>query len=357
MGRIRIRISTVWLAMALLALLAVWYVAKDNLREAHLDDTIYYFASDAPVYLNAYEVLYADATLAERPELFLVGSPILFMKLAGGNLSIVLFCQLLLMAISLRVGCNCFRMQRGRNAFMLGAFVFPYFLFGFVSLNKEVFAMCSAIFFSSYMIRGKWAHAVIALVLAMCARYYMLAALLSLFFFVPRTREPRLGWVVATLLAISIMAPIAKNLIPQYSSEGLLDAPGFAGILFSQVIDSFGYIVIYPIKYLALIPLRAYSYVIDPTRLANAMEGWVSIMTFAVLIPSLLLLRHKRKVDPIVRRLIIAALVAPVLLMWSEIMHWRYYSFVYFFLLFALVLHYRDHPAKQRVPADGLSHA
>ena len=54
---------------------------------------------------------------------------------------------------------------------------------------------------------------------------------------------------------------------------------------------------------------------------------------------------------------VIAGLVAPVPIMWSEIMHWRYYSFVYFFFVFAIVLHGADRPPRARVATPLSAHA
>ena len=353
----RIRPSTLCLAVALAALLAVLLLTRDALLVAHSDESIFYFSSDAATYFAAYEAFYQNIEIAERPELFLVGSPILFMKLADGNLFLIQLSQLALMAVSLWVGVRCFSSFNARLAFIVGALVFPYFLFGFMSLNKEVFAMCSAIFFTSYLVRGNKSHVLLALVLAICARYYMVIALLALLFLVPRDGPPRLKWTVALLVLISIAAPIAKSTVPAYSSEDLLEAPGVAGILFSKSIDSYAYFLVYPFKYLTLIPLRAYSFMIDSTRLGNAMEGFISLLTLALVLPSLWLLFTGKAMAPLVRRLIIAALVAPVPIMWSEIMHWRYYSFVYFFLLTALVLHYVDRPRSARPPLVGAVHA
>ena len=54
------------------------------------------------------------------------------------------------------------------------------------------------------------------------------------------------------------------------------------------------------------------------------------------------LLLNRRLLSPMVSRLIVAGFVAPVPIMWSEIMHWRYYSFVYFFFLYAVVLNMEE---------------
>ena len=353
----RIRLSSVALGAAFLLLLTLLLILRSELWAAHQDETIHYLASDAATYFSLYEGLYAEADLAENPALFVIGSPILFMKLSNGNLFLIQICNLALMAISMKVAFGCLPTFRGRMAFMAGAFAFPYFLFGFLSLNKEVYAMCSAIFFASYMVRGKWAHLLAALLLAACARYYMLIALLSLLVLVPRDGRPRYRLIVALLVCISIAAPLLKSVIPGYSAEELLEDSGAVGLLFSKIVDSFGYALIYPIKYLALIPMRAYGLLIGSGRTTDVMEGVVSITSLALLLLALRIVRERKPTSPVVSRLIVAAFVAPIPIMWSEIMHWRYYSFVYFFLLFAVVLHFVEGRRSPPLQRHAVSHA
>ena len=197
--------------------------------------------------------------------------------------------------------------------------------------------MCSAIFFGSYLIRGLRRHLLLALLLAACARYYMLIALALLWFTVPRGRPPRYWAIVALLLGLSIAAPAAKFIIPEYAAEGLLEDSGAIGIVFAWVIDHFGYAPLYPIKYLALMPTRFYGYLIGATE--DAMGAAVSGLSMLMFALACLALLKRRALDPLARNLIVAGLFAPVPIMWSEIMHWRYYSFVYFFFLYAVLLH------------------
>jgi hypothetical protein len=225
---------------------------------------------------------------------------------------------------------------------MAGALAFPYFLFGFLSLNKEVYAMCSAILYACYMARGRRSHLVTALVLAACARYYMLICLLTLLVVVPRDKAPRYRLIMALLLAISFSAPFIKSLVPGYSGEDLLEDSGTAGVFFSSLIDSFGYVLAYPIKYAALIPMRAYGLLIGSDRTTDLLEAAVSIASLAALVLALGILFQRKPRTELAQRLIVAGLVAPIPIMWSEIMHWRYYSFVYFFFLYAIVLHRQE---------------
>ena len=347
---IRFRYSTLWLIGALVVLFGVLLALRGALQQAHLDETIEYVASDAATYYELYHDLYEGVDLGESLGLFLIGSPILFMKLAEGNLFWIQLADLALMGVTLRVALDCFATRRGRLLFVAGALVFPYFLFGFLSLNKEVYAMCSAIFFASYLVRGLRAHLVAALLLAACARYYMLAALVSLLFLVPRKGEPRLGWAVALLVALSLLAPVATSSVSGYSAEGVLEVSGVLGKLFSEAVDAYGYAIVYPIKYVALIPNRLYSFLLGAERMADTMEAVVSVVSLVAFVFGCRLLLTARPVRLLVRKLVLAALLAPIPIMWSEIMHWRYYSFVYFFFLFAIVLH-GEAVHSRRVPA------
>lgn len=355
----RIRASGFALFCAVVAMTLILVSLRGALVAAHEDESIHYVASDASVYYSLYDLLYADVPLEESPTLLLVGSPILFMKLAGGELLFVQAANLLVMTLTLAAAFRCLPTVKARLAFLGAALVFPYFVFGFLSLNKEVYAMCAAIFFACYMARGRWGYLAIALVLAACARYYLLFALLLLPVLVPRDGPPRWRLVVALLAAISIAAPIAKELVPAYSSEDVTEVAGQTGLLFSKAIDSYAYALVYPLKYLVLIPTKAYSLLIGSDRAGDPMEAVVSLASLVALVMACLIALRKgsRSAAPTVRRLVIAGLVAPVPIMWSEIMHWRYYSFVYFFFVFAIVLHGAERATRARAPVPLPAHA
>jgi hypothetical protein len=335
-----LRISTLGLGIIFSLLLVLLVTLKNELLAAHINGNIQYFSSDAANYFSLYNNLYAEATLFESPDLFLIGSPILFMKFVEGNIFVIQACNLLLMGVTLWVACECFATLLGRLTFVTGALVFPYFIFGFLSLNKEVYAMCGAIFFATYIARGKIINLIVALLLAACARYYMLIALLSLLALIPRNGDPKFGWILSLLVFTSLAAPIAKSLVPGYSSDGLLDVSGASGLIFATIIDHYGYGLVYPIKYLALIPQRAYGFLIGSDRASDGIEAIVSVASIVVVVLGCRILLTKRSASPIVWRLTIAGFVAPIAIMWSEIMHWRYFSFVYFFFLSAVVLHF-----------------
>jgi hypothetical protein len=353
----KVRVSNLALAVVFCALLGFLLIFKDGLAAAHIDGMIDYVSADAMNYYELYETLFSDVPIGEAPALILVGSPIVLMKLADGNLFPIQLLQLILMMWTLKVGADSFDTMRGRAAFITGTLLFPYFLVGFMALNKEIYAMCGAIFFASYMVRGNWRHLLIALTLAMCARYYMLLALLAMVFLIPRSGPPRYRLILALLVVISLAAPFVKMLVPGYSSEGLIEGPGGSSAVFARIIDSFGYALIYPVKYLALIPTRAYSLLIEPERLANWIEAMVSLISMAAVAVGASVLLLRKPASPLVKRLIVLGMVAPIPIMWTEIMHWRYFSFVYFFFLFAIVLHFVDEPRKRLLAERAGGHA
>ena len=348
----RMRISTILVCAfaggAAFALFALRHV----LLAAHQDETIHYIASDAGTYYWLYDELYAVVEFVDNLPLFLTGSPILFLKLTGGDLLPIQVGNLLLMTLTLMVGCRCFTHLRAQIVFVIGSLLFPYFLLGFLSLNKEVYAMCAAIWFASWQVRGRLHHLVVAILLAAFARYYMVLALIVAIGLVPRLREPRWGRALALLVILSIAAPIAKYSVPSYSQEEVLEVSGAFGRIFSLAIDNFGYAITYPIKFVALMPMRAYGFLIDSGRPGDGMEALVSLTSLVVFCAALASLLQRRRAAPLTRRLVALGLLAPIPIMWSEIMHWRYYSFVYFFFLFAIIKHWHDRaPAAHGHPA------
>src|SRR4051794_31777731 len=134
---VRVRMSTLGLALTFLLLLVLLLLLQSTLLAAHLDNTIDYFAADAANYFSLYEHLYAELDLSENPALFLIGSPILFMKLASGDLFLIQAFNLALMAVSLKIAFDCLPGRRARFEFMAGARGVPPLLFGLPRLLQE----------------------------------------------------------------------------------------------------------------------------------------------------------------------------------------------------------------------------
>jgi hypothetical protein len=350
---ISVRVTTIILIGLFSVLTVLLFFLKDNILSAHVNGQIYIVSSDAPVYLQAYENIYSDRPLLDITSLyFLNSSPVFLLKIFNGNLLIILTANLLLMFASLKVALNCFKDRNSRILFIIGALLFPSFLVGFLSLNKEIYAMSSAIFFASYYLRGKIFHLIIALILAFLARYYMFMALIFTMMVFPRKMKPRYRVALITLLVISLSVPFLKSFIPGYSNENLLEDAGVTSRFYSYVIDSFGYILIYPIKYLGLVPMRLWSVAIGSERMQDSMEAIVSLLSILLIVAALYIIVMKKRLSSQFNSLIMMAFIAPIPIMWTEITHWRYFSFVYFFLLFAVVEYIAN---RRRMHTESLS--
>jgi hypothetical protein len=339
-----IRVTTIILIVLFLVLATSLFLLKEDILSAHNDARIDYIASDASVYWKVYENFYSTINLFDLETLyFLNTSPVFLLKIFDGNILIVLIINLLLMLVSLKVALNCLEDRDSRILFIIGTFLFPYFLVGFLSLNKEIYAMSSGIFFASYYLRGKKSHLIMALILAFLARYYMFLAIIFAALVFPRNVKPRYWLAFTTLLFISLAEPFVKKAIPTYSGESLFEgSESTVGLFFSAVIDSYGYALVYPIKYIVLVLARLWTFVIGQGRLFDIIVAVVSLMSLLLILATLYIIVCKKRLSPQVSGLIMMAFITPIPIMWSEIMHWRYYSFVYFFLLFAVVMHLAD---------------
>jgi hypothetical protein len=337
--RLSIRLSTIALLLVFSCFGFLLFAIADHLPTAHRDWTIQYFSSDAAVYFEQYEAYWKNVSFLDNPLVLLTGTPIVLMKLANGNLSWILAANLLIMLITLRVAFDCLEVRGPRLLFLIGTLVFPYFLFGFLSLNKEIYAMCAAIFFGSYWIQKNRAHLLISLLLAFSARYFMFVAFIFLLLVFPSRSKPRYWIAVGTLLFVSMVAPLVKTRIPGYSSEGVLQGAGFTSILFSKAVDSYAYALVYPLKYLSLVPARIYSVAIGLGRPADPMEAVVSLLTILLFAAAIYILTCKRTLSAAPRTFAWMAIVSPIPIMWTDVAHWRYFSYIYFFLLFSVTLY------------------
>lgn len=307
---------------------------------AHVDGSILSISSDASVYYKEYSETYRHANILESWRVFIRASTLLLMIIFEGNLFVVLSINMAVMLLAIYAGLRCFSTTNAKMLFLICAFALPYFSLGFLSLNKEIYAMSSAIFFAAYMCRGRYGDIVMSLVLALAARYYMLAAILFTLLAFPRTGNIRYLMIVAVLAATSIAAPLVRTLIPEYSYENLVENSGSTAVILSHIVENFGYAILYPVKYGLLLVTRPYSYLSGSTN--DAIGAIVSMLSLSAAALAFGLITMRARLRPIVQKLIIAGFVAPVPIMWTEIMHWRYFSFVYFFFVFAIILQLED---------------
>jgi hypothetical protein len=345
--RLAVKKTTVLLAVVIVGLVALQYGVRNTLAAWHETGEIYRVSSDAVVYVKSYEQAYYKLDYSQYWDrgLFLRSWPIIFLKVANGDIYGVLLFNLGVMAASLYLAIKNISSHTGRIFFLLGSFVFPYFTFGFLAINKEIYTIASAVFFAIYYLNGRIRYLLLSLLFAWFARYFMVASILFVFCVFPRDRRPRYWLAVVSLIGISFVGPVIKRHIPGYSGgEQILDSAGKTGALFVHIIDWYGYALLYPFKYFLLIPMRIWSLVSGLGRAQDPMEAVVSVVTLgAIFCASAVYIRSKGdSIDHMrIRNFVMMGFLAPIPIMWTEITHWRYYSFVYFFFLFAIALRFK----------------
>ena len=348
---VRFDLGKIVLNLVFLILIVIAYLSRDWIYQAHIDETIKYLSSDGYVYFRAFDERFRNVDLAEDWYSLRRSSPAALLILAEGNLFAVQMLNLALMYLTMRTAIGSLSTNVGKMTFLFCSLVFPYYAFGFLSLNKEVYAMCSAIFFGIYLIRQKFVYFLISLLLAATARYFMIASILMLFLIIPRRKEPRFFLALMILVGISLVAPVIRGLVPDYTAENLTDTGGASSVFFDTIVQNYGYAFLYPFKYVMMMLLRPYGYLIGSTH--DAIGAAVSALSFVAAGIVAWMWLGKRTLTPLVRRLAMAGVVAPIPIMWSEITHWRYYSFVYFFFLFAIILQREAERRQRRASSRG----
>lgn len=319
--------------------LFVIYFLGDKLYRMHVDKTIYWISSDGSQYLKNLQD-FEGISFAQVPSLFLTAMPIFLIRIFGNSFKILFLFNLLVLTYSLWSTSSLFRSATYRNAFLFLALVFPYTLFSPFSVNKEVFMVSSCLMFITYWVRGRFIDLLLSLVFAFLARYYMVGALLFLWVAFPRVYSPRI-WIVLSTLILCSLGLYFKHFVPGYS-PGDADYYAEAGRIssfFNYCVDNGMYWVIYIPKFIILMMSKTWSLLLTSDfmdRKFDVAEGFVSVMSLIVFLGAFLMLLL-RKVSRPFGYLFFMGLVAPLPLMWTEIFHWRYFSYVYFIFLFAIM--------------------
>lgn len=336
-------VRSLWLV--LFPIITILLYAFDGALTAAYDNhDIAYFAADAPVYYEFY-TLFGDKELSENLWLLLNGFPVIQVLVANGSIFIISIFNLIVAFVAITAWVGSFTKRGSTFYSMLAVLIFPYLSLGFFSLNKEVFVMSSILLFVRYWLRGGYGYLFMAFVVAWMGRYHMAVVIVFLFAIFPRDGSPRIHLAIATLLAISIAAPFLKPLIPGYSSEGLIDeSVGVMMKLFIDSVDSYLYFLIYPFKFLALAIFRFYGvFVAANADSANSlfMESYISLLSIAIIAYSFWLYMVRRKSLCYASKvLFLMAFLSPIPILWSDIGHWRYYSFTYFLFIAGLIVHF-----------------
>lgn len=317
------------------ALLIILIIMSGLIKQWHLDGTIYWIASDAPVYYEALEIFTIEEffnNLHWFINLFLVFNVNLIGDLTL-YLILVMILSLLIVNYSLK-----FIEPKNRLFYLLLLLIFPYANITFFSINKEVFMFYSVVLFCIYYLNKSIVILILALLLAFFARSYLMISLILMLFIFPVKHKPRWSLLLFIMVVLSILPFIMSQFVG--FSNNLLDGEiGGAAIVFSSLIREGLYIIVYPFKYLILMLSKTYqgfNVGFDfSNRPQDLHEFFVSFFTLLVFIYSFYIYIFKRKFAD--SRFFYLALFSPMLLLFSDIFHWRYSAFVYSFFIFYII--------------------
>jgi hypothetical protein len=351
-------IKAIWM-IAIIILLLCFLMEKD-LIEAHIDGTAYWFSSDGPQYYQMYlsylDLNYFDSDFIRfsNPLLYVligVGLPSLTLWLTNGgmwltNLFNILFLFWGLSALleSLPVNNNTVGAIRWK---FLGYFMlFPYVLPGIISINKEIFCLASALFFSAYFLNGDRKYLFLTLFSAFLSRYFLVVVYLVVVVAISCSDIINRRWfnrsLVICALIFSLVVPALFSIdYPGYSIEANIDTYGTANNYFISLQNIGLYFLVYPLKLFALASSKLFNFIkgtLDfSNRPADYMELFVSVYSVIIITMAGWLLATS-KLNDISRRFIWLGFLSPYVLAWVPTYHWRYYIFSVVFLLVGILL-------------------
>jgi len=333
---------------------------EKNLIQGNIDGAAYWFSSDGPHYYNMYlnyiELNYftSDFFRFSNPLLYVligVGIPSLTLWFTDGGMWLTnllnilfLFWGLLALLNSLPENSNTVGAIRWK---FLGYFLlFPYVLAGIISINKEVYCLASALFFSAYSLKGDRKHLFLTLFSAFLSRYFLVVVYLGVVIAISSSYIMNSRWFKVSLaicaLIFSLVVPVLFKVdYPGYSMEVNLDTYGTANNIFIGIQNMGWYFLVYPFKLFALASSKLFNFLkgtLDfENRPADYMELLVSVYSVIIMTMAGWLL-VTRKLHDISKRFIWLGFLSPYILAWAPTYHWRYYIFSVVFWLMGILL-------------------
>lgn len=345
--------------LAIISVLLCLLMEK-NLIEWNVEGTAYWFSSDGPQYYKMYldyiELNYftSDFFRFGNPLLYVligVGIPSLTLWFTDGGMWLTnllnilfLFWGLLALLKSLPENSNTVGVIRWK---FLGYFLlFPYVLTGIISINKEVFCLASALFFSAYFLNGDRKYLFLTLFSAFLSRYFLVVVYLALVTAISSSKIMDRRWFKGSLaicaLIFSLVVPaLFKIDYPGYSIEVNLDTFGTANNIFISIQNIGLYFLVYPLKLFALASSKLLNFLkgtLDfENRPTDYMELFVSVYSVITMMMAGWLLAT-RKLHDISKRFIWLGFLSPYIIAWVPTYHWRYYIFSVVFWLMGILL-------------------
>ena len=309
--------------------IAILFICSDYIQEMHLDGSTYWFASDPGEYLRLYSKYNELGGFSDNFfKLIIVGAPILMLQITDGLVfPIIAFANIVFFA-SLYI-CLKHLHPKSRGVFLFLTLINPIVFFGFFAVNKEIFMISSMLFFLAYYNSLNWRYLLLCFITLLFSRMYILVVYAFIYIiFPPGYKTIRWRLLILSLISVSVLAPLILASGRFGTSNSLLDGAGRGAIFFAEGIRHYLYAILYFPKYAFLIVMRIQSVLVDGfwgEYKSNLRDFLTSIYSLFIISYSIL---RRHKVNSYGFKFLMIAIWSPLPLMFSDIVHWRYYMFV-----------------------------
>ncbi|MGC9460076.1 hypothetical protein [Vibrio genomosp. F10] len=339
---VRVKSNEITLFIFYLAVLLVIFLLEGYIQQWHQNDFSYWFSSDGGEYYRLYEKFSNyELSLLELLRLITVGMPIALLMLFDGEVVPVVVFANTIFFISLAIYGRKLKLKTSST--FLTIIMIPALFFGFIAINKEIFLISGTLLFLSYYVSGSKRLLVLSILVMLMSRSYMLAFYIYVMAVFPRNLTYiSYKRLLLSMIAISMVCPLVLSSGEFGTAEDLLAGSGTLAQFFGSGIRKGLYILLYLPKYLFLIVMRMWSAYMEGLfgdYQANLRDFLLSLYSIA-LICWAFIFNHRYKSYEF--RFLIMGVFSPFPLMFSDIVHWRYYIFCLPFFMTYIVLRGRE---------------
>ncbi|MDC5703097.1 hypothetical protein OPW41_00765 [Vibrio europaeus] len=336
----------------LVALLAV-FLLEGRIQTWHQNDFSYWFSSDGSEYYRLYEKFSnSELSLLELLRLITVGMPIALLMLFDGNVAPVIVFANTIFFISLAIYGRKLNLKTSSTFLII--IMMPTLFFGFIAINKEIFLISGTLLFLSYYVSGSKRLLVLSVLVMLMSRSYMLAFYIYVMAVFPRNLTYiSYKRLMLSMIAISMVCPLILSSGEFGTAEDLLAGSGTLAQFFGSGIRKGLYFLLYLPKYLFLIVMRMWSAYMEGlfgAYQANLRDFLLSLYSIALICWAFISIHRYKSYE---FRFLIMGVFSPFPLMFSDIVHWRYYIFCLPFFMTYIVL--RGRGAKMNINGIMLS--
>ncbi|MEZ9231522.1 hypothetical protein AB4259_10630 [Vibrio amylolyticus] len=338
----RVKHNEITLFMLYVMVSFVVVLLDGNIQNWHQGDFSYWFSSDGSEYYRIYTKFSSqELSVYETLRLATVGMPVALLLLFDGSVASVVLLSNTIFFLSLFIYGRALKL-RTSSTFLVIIFM-PAILFGFVAINKEVFLISGTLLFLSYYVTGSKKLLILSIFIMLMSRSYMLVFFVYVIAVFPR----KLVFIsykrlLMSIISISLICPFVLSSGQFGTAENLLEGSGSLAQFFGDGIRSGFYFILYLPKFFFLILMRVWSAYMEGffgLYQANLRDFLLSIYSIWLMIWAVISIHRYNSYE---FRYLVMGLFSPFPLMFSDIVHWRYYIFVLPFFITYIVVRNRD---------------